>query len=138
MVTLPLENMSLASPKRCDYERSNSHAKGGHFAADADLSPHCSRSPPPHRRARPAAWDALHAFAELDYHATLPGTEDRLIERIGAAGAVLNIRSSTRFTGRVFAACPSLRLLSVWGTGTDHVDLAAAARHGVTVTNTPG
>jgi D-3-phosphoglycerate dehydrogenase len=31
-----------------------------------------------------------------------------------------------------------LRLLSVWGTGTDHVDLASAARHGVTVTNTPG
>jgi D-3-phosphoglycerate dehydrogenase len=26
----------------------------------------------------------------------------------------------------------------VWGTGTDHVDLAAATRHGVTVTNTPG
>jgi D-3-phosphoglycerate dehydrogenase len=31
-----------------------------------------------------------------------------------------------------------MRLLSVWGTGTDHVDLAAAARHGVVVTNTPG
>jgi len=31
-----------------------------------------------------------------------------------------------------------LRLLSLWGTGTDHVDLAAAARHSVTVCNTPG
>ena len=51
---------------------------------------------------------------------------------------MLNIRSSSRFTERVFAACPHLRLLSIWGTGTDHVDLAAAARHGVTVTNTPG
>jgi D-3-phosphoglycerate dehydrogenase len=29
-------------------------------------------------------------------------------------------------------------MLSLWGTGTDNVDLAAAARHGVTVTNTPG
>jgi len=35
------------------------------------------------------------------------------------------------------AACPRLRLISVWGTGTGHVDLPAAARHGVTVTNTP-
>src|SRR5205823_3844879 len=35
-------------------------------------------------------------------------------------------------------ACPRLKLLSVWGTGTDHVDLEAAARHGVTVTSTPG
>ena len=31
-----------------------------------------------------------------------------------------------------------MRLLSVWGTGTDHVDLASAAQHGVAVTNTPG
>src|SRR5205085_1226312 len=30
------------------------------------------------------------------------------------------------------------RLVSIWGTGTDHVDLAAAARHGVAVANTPG
>jgi D-3-phosphoglycerate dehydrogenase len=29
-------------------------------------------------------------------------------------------------------------MLSVWGTGTDHIDLAAAARHNVIVTNTPG
>ena len=51
---------------------------------------------------------------------------------------VLNIRASSRFTERVLAARPRLRLISVWGTGTDHVDLAAAARHGVIVTNTPG
>src|SRR5207248_1472232 len=61
-----------------------------------------------------------------------------LIERIADAELVLNIRSSQKFTARVFEACPRLRLVSVWGTGTDHVDLAAAARHGVTITNTPG
>jgi D-3-phosphoglycerate dehydrogenase / 2-oxoglutarate reductase len=83
-------------------------------------------------------WRDLAARASLDYHDTLPGSEERLIERIGTAEIVLNIRSSSRFTARVFAACPHLRLLSVWGTGTDHVDLEAAARHGVTVTNTPG
>ena len=85
-----------------------------------------------------AVFPALQARAELDYYDTLPGTEDVLIERIGTAEMVLNIRSSSRFTERVFAACPELRLLSVWGTGTDHVDLASAARHGVTVANTPG
>lgn len=84
------------------------------------------------------AWAGLASQGELDYHDTLPGSEDRLIERIGSAEAVLNIRSSSKFTGRVFDACPRLRLLSVWGTGTDHVDLAAATRHGVSVTNTPG
>jgi phosphoglycerate dehydrogenase-like enzyme len=84
-----------------------------------------------------AAYQLLTGYA-VDYHNTLPGGEDRLITRIGEAEAVLNVRSSTRFTERVFAACPAMRLLSLWGTGTDHVDLAAAARHGVTVCNTPG
>jgi D-3-phosphoglycerate dehydrogenase len=92
---------------------------------------------PPVLRTSPA-WDALEAFAAPDYYDSLPGTEDRLIDRIGNAEAVLSIRSSTRFTDRIFASCPSMRLLSVWGTGTDHIDLAAAAKHGVTVATTPG
>ncbi len=84
------------------------------------------------------AWPELAARATVDYHDTLPGSEERLVERIAAAEIVLNIRSSSKFTGHVFRRCPRLRLLSLWGTGTDNVDLAAAARHGVTVTNTPG
>lgn len=72
------------------------------------------------------------------YYDSLPGSEETLIARIHDAEVVLNIRSSSRFTERVFAACRALRLLSLWGTGTDNVDLEAAARHGVTVTNTPG
>jgi phosphoglycerate dehydrogenase-like enzyme len=85
-----------------------------------------------------AVFPILLERAELDYRDTLPISEDVLIERIGAAEVVLNIRASSRFTARLFAACPRLRLLSVWGTGTDHVDLASAARHGVAVTHTPG
>ena len=85
-----------------------------------------------------AVWPELAARAEVLYHDTLPGSEERLVERIRDAELVLNIRSSQKFTERVFAACRRLRLVSVWGTGTDHVDLGAAARQGVTVTNTPG
>lgn len=85
-----------------------------------------------------AAWAGLAERALIEYWDTLPGYEERLIERIGAAEAVLNIRSSSRFTAKVFAALPGVRLVSVWGTGTDHVDLEAASRHGVTITNTPG
>jgi phosphoglycerate dehydrogenase-like enzyme len=84
-----------------------------------------------------AAWKQLAAW-QLDYHDTLPGSQERLIERIAEAEAVLNIRASSKFTAPVFDACPKMRLLSLWGTGTDHVDLAAAARHSVTVCNTPG
>ena len=85
-----------------------------------------------------AAWHTLAERAELDYHDTLPGSEERLIERIAPYELVVNIRSSSKFSARVFDACPRLRLVSLWGTGTDHVDLPAAARHGVTITNTPG
>jgi phosphoglycerate dehydrogenase-like enzyme len=51
---------------------------------------------------------------------------------------VVNIRAHARFTAEVLAAAPRLRLISVWGTGTDHVDLDAAKARGVTVTSTPG
>jgi D-3-phosphoglycerate dehydrogenase len=88
---------------------------------------------------RPSAvWPELASRGELEYHDTLPGSEDGLIDRIRDAELVLNIRSSSKFTDRVMQACPRLKLLSLWGTGTDHVDLAAAARRGIAVANTPG
>ena len=84
------------------------------------------------------AYRSLLAQIPVEYYDSLPGTEEALLERIRGAEIVINIRSSVRFTESVFRQCPGLRLLSIWGTGTDNVDLAAAARHGVTVTNTPG
>ncbi len=64
--------------------------------------------------------------------------EAELIRRIGRARIAINIRAHARFTEAVFAACRNLEMVSIWGTGTDNVDLDAAGRHGVTVTNTPG
>ncbi len=43
-----------------------------------------------------------------------------------------------RCDASVFAAAPRLRVVSRFGAGVDTVDLEAAERHGVTVTNTPG
>src|SRR4051812_5842995 len=85
-----------------------------------------------------AAYRSLLDRAAVQYYDTLTASEADLVERIGAAEIVINIRSSTRFTESVFAQCPQLKLLSLWGTGTDNVDLPAAARGGITVTNTPG
>ena len=64
--------------------------------------------------------------------------EEELIRRIRNADAVLNIRGFTPFSAVVLAACPRLRLISIWGTGTNHVDIDAARARGVTVRNTPG
>ncbi len=85
-----------------------------------------------------AVWRELQSRANVDYYDTLPGSEERLIERIAPAEVALNIRASSRFSDGVMAACPRLRLISVWGTGTDHVDLAAAERRGIRVMTTPG
>jgi phosphoglycerate dehydrogenase-like enzyme len=84
------------------------------------------------------AYRALLDRTPVEYFDSLPKSEAGLIERIREAEIVINIRSSSRFPESVFAQCKNLKLLSLWGTGTDNVDLAAAARHGVTVTNTPG
>lgn len=64
--------------------------------------------------------------------------EAELIRRIGDAAVVVNIRAHARFSARVLDACRGLRLISVWGTGTDHIDLEACRARGVAVASTPG
>jgi len=64
--------------------------------------------------------------------------QDELIRRIDRARIAINIRAHARFGDAVFAACPNLKMVSVWGTGTDNIDLNAAGMRGVTVCNTPG
>jgi D-3-phosphoglycerate dehydrogenase len=64
--------------------------------------------------------------------------EQELIRRIGRAEVAINIRAHARFSEAVFAACPALKMVCVWGTGTDNIDLNTAGMRGVTVCNTPG
>lgn len=86
-----------------------------------------------------AAHERARALGEVRVH-TGRGAEDEaeLTRRIGNAAVAVNIRSYARFTEAVIRACPGLKMISIWGTGTDNIDLAAAARRGVTVCNTPG
>ena len=71
---------------------------------------------------------------------TARGADDEaeLIKRIDTARIAINIRAHARFTDRVMEACRKLEMISIWGTGTDNIDLDAAGRHGITVCNTPG
>jgi phosphoglycerate dehydrogenase-like enzyme len=85
-----------------------------------------------------AGFGHLCEWADVEYFDTLPGSQEQLIDRIRNADVVINIRASSKFTEEVFQHCSHLRLVSLWGTGTDNVDLAAAEKHGVTITNTPG
>jgi len=92
----------------------------------------------PPAMAGPPALERLRRIGEVrmyDSDATDPTV---LTDRLRDAEVAVNIRGRTRFTADVLQACPKLRLISIWGTGTDNVDLKAAAACGISVTNTPG
>jgi phosphoglycerate dehydrogenase-like enzyme len=81
--------------------------------------------------------ERLRAIGEVRVYTTRAEDEAEIIGRLEGAQAVVNMRSFTRFTPAVLAACPALRMISISGTGTDNVDLDAAVGHGVLVCNTP-
>lgn len=65
-------------------------------------------------------------------------TQDRL-KAAAAEADVLVPTVTDRIDGDVIAAAgPNLKLIASFGTGVDHIDLAAARARQITVTNTPG
>jgi phosphoglycerate dehydrogenase-like enzyme len=91
----------------------------------------------------PAVMSPSVAFGNLTGHdvqlySTRPSGPAELVDRIADSDIVINIRSTSRFTADVLEKCPALRLISIWGTGTDNVDLGAAHARDIRVTNTPG
>lgn len=81
----------------------------------------------------PMAWEPLHALGEtVVYERTAPG---EVVERSRGAEAVLV--NKVRITREVVDALPGLRYIGVLATGYNVVDLEAAARHGIVVTNVP-
>ena len=96
-----------------------------------DDFPSVFENTPAHERAKKLGETRVYAARGAD-------EEQELIKRIDRARVAINIRAHARFTDGVFAACPHLKMVSIWGTGTDNIDLDAAGRRGVTVCNTPG
>jgi D-3-phosphoglycerate dehydrogenase len=79
----------------------------------------------------------LLPLGDVKIHLDRAETQEELTERIKNAEAIINIRAYTKLTREVLSACPKLRLVSIWGTGTDNVDLDTAKELGITVSNTP-
>jgi D-3-phosphoglycerate dehydrogenase / 2-oxoglutarate reductase len=84
------------------------------------------------------AEDKLKTLGEVQIYVDKAKAQEELIERIKEAEVVINIRAYTHLNKAVLASCRNLRLISIWGTGTDNVDLESARKLGITVTNTPG
>jgi glycerate dehydrogenase len=73
-------------------------------------------------------------FGELVLHAS--STHDQVIERL--QGAEVAISNKILIDAATFAACPELKLILVTATGINNVDLEAARKHGVVVSNCQG
>jgi D-3-phosphoglycerate dehydrogenase len=71
-------------------------------------------------------------------HTSRSAARGELFARLADADVVINVRSYTALDDEAFAHAPRLRMVSILGTGTDNVDLAAASQRGIVVTNTPG
>lgn len=80
----------------------------------------------------------LAQSGEVTLYASDAAEAPVLIERLRGAAIAVNIRGRTKFPREVMTALPDLRLISIWGTGTDNMDLPAARDLGVCIMNTPG
>jgi phosphoglycerate dehydrogenase-like enzyme len=85
-------------------------------------------------------WDADHfrrleSLGTVAYHHGYPATPAELAVRMGEAEIVVG--AEVPFTAEVLARCPNLAMLSLWSTGYDCVDLAAARQRKIVVSNVP-
>ena len=79
------------------------------------------------------SWDALRAFGEVVVHDRTPAAE----AEARAGGATLVLANKTPLPGEVLERLPELKYIGVLATGYNTVDVEAAARLGITVTNVP-
>jgi glycerate dehydrogenase len=79
------------------------------------------------------SWDALHALGEVEIHDR--SSPDEVAKR--ARGAAVLVTNKARVPDWVIDASPALRFIAVSATGFDCVDVAAAGRRGIPVSNVP-
>jgi glycerate dehydrogenase len=80
------------------------------------------------------SWDALGKLAKITYHDRTP--KDQVAARLADANGVLT--NKALISAEVMAACPKLKYIGVTASGYNIINLEAAKKHGVTVTNVPG
>ena len=82
--------------------------------------------------------ERLKRLGDFAHCETMAADGAELANRLLSAEVVVNVQRFNTFDRALLERLPRLRLISIFGTGTDKVDLAAATEFGVVVTNTPG
>jgi phosphoglycerate dehydrogenase-like enzyme len=83
-------------------------------------------------------WPELEGVADVTVFTDHVAGPDALAERLAPFDVVVAMRERSRFPRRVLERLPRLRLLVSTGMSTGHIDMAAAAELGVTVSGTGG
>jgi len=82
--------------------------------------------------------EKLKKLGDVALYDSKPLDDSDLIRRIEGADIVVNIRAYCKFTGDVLRGAKTLKMISVWGVGTDHIDQEKCRELGIVITNTPG
>lgn len=76
----------------------------------------------------------LMQFGETEFYDML--TEDEIIE--AAKDSDIIICNKAKITEKIMSSCKKLKFVTLFATGYNNIDLVAAKKHGVTVSNAPG
>lgn len=79
------------------------------------------------------SWDMFKEFADVTVYERTP--QEMLIDRIGNSDAIF--LNKINITEEVLAACPNLKYIGVLATGYNVIDLDAARKRNIIVTNIP-
>jgi lactate dehydrogenase-like 2-hydroxyacid dehydrogenase len=83
--------------------------------------------------------EAVRRVCDLDlWEGELPPPRDELLQRVAGCDGVLTLLTDRVDDAFLDAAGPQLRVVSNYAVGFDNIDVAACARRGVAVGNTPG
>ena len=82
--------------------------------------------------------ETLKPKGEVRVYTEKAASPEELQKRLQGARVAINIRAYSKFTASLLGSCPDLKMIAVLGIGTDNIDLDAAGRLGIKVTNTPG
>jgi D-3-phosphoglycerate dehydrogenase len=80
----------------------------------------------------------LEPYGDVTVYTDRPADDDEKIRRAKDANILLNSRGAVRWPGELLRQLPNLRMVTVFGIGTDAVDLKVARELGITVCNIPG
>jgi phosphoglycerate dehydrogenase-like enzyme len=82
--------------------------------------------------------EALAPYGDVTVYTDRPSSVEQQLERAQGATIILNSRGAVRWPGEVLRQLPDLKFITVFGIGTDSIDLVTAKERGITVSNIPG